>query len=652
MAADSVSRSVTLILAAILMCPALLGAQVEGRALKAVLGARVAEAISSYQMWDATNRDGIGNSDRTTSGSLGWGESAFLRNYMLCYHVTRDTYWLDKLIDHFDRMIGNLSDLDGDGYLAWSDTAYSVGIIEAEPDGDVGDLTIEPPLQRPYVNRGGELVTGHEYRIEFVTETSVRVRDVTANETVASHDHAAETVVEAIPGAKLTIKGPGKAGVAFRVTATKPESVEYQVHDGMVTYPVAQFIEAVYTTADPDPKYRAKAEEYAALLHKHFYEKWERTWLDLPDGAGLYKFTPNVTQRFPDTSLPHNQYLALARTWVVLKDVPGLEHRDEYLDRATRMARYFHKHLQLSGNAYVWNYWDPLPEEEGIGRHIEDHSHATIDIGFAVEATKRGVVFTEQDLQRFAATYADVMWNGSLEDPRIGARVDTNEGDARTWSEWIQLGVVSETVCDIAAAVYEATGRSPSMAPQLVYLYDEVIGLKPEERAACVRAGEQVRQMLAQGELINPGFEIGPPGTGGPFGWTLTTWTPDEGGSTRWVDDAHSGQRAIALIGGSDKANVVAQPIRRLTGRSGQQVTLRAYYRTAGGAVPGFSILGLDDRGERVQYDSSGALPASEEWRLGSWTVELAQGVVEFSVILRNHGKGTVLYDDVSVDVD
>ena len=153
------------------------------------------------------------------------------------------------------------------------------------------------------------------------------------------------------------------------------------------------------------------------------------------------------------------------------------------------MARYFHKHLQLNGSAYVWNYWDPLPEEEGIRRHIEDHSHATIDIGFAVEAAKRGVLFTEEDLARLAATYADVMWNGSLEDPRIGGRVDTSEGEGRTWSEWIQLGVVSEKACDIAAAIYEATGRPASMAPQLVYLYDRVIGLTPEERAACVEAG-------------------------------------------------------------------------------------------------------------------------------------------------------------------
>jgi hypothetical protein len=464
-------------------------ADVEGRALRAALEGRIAEAISSYRMWDATNRDGIGNSDRTTSGGLGWGESAFLRNYMLCYHVTRDTYWLDKLIDHFDRMIGNLSDPDGDGYLAWSDPAYSVGIVKAEPDGEVGELTIEPALQRPYVKRGGELVTGHEYRIEFVTETSVRVQDVTSGETLATYEHANETVIEVIPGGKLTVKGAGTAGAVFRIATTQPESVEYQVHDGMVTYPVAQFIEAVYTTADLDPKYGAKAEEYAVLLHKHFYEKWQPTWADLPDGSGLYKFTSDPTQRFPNTSLPHNQFLALARTWIVLEDVPGLSHRDEYLDRATKMARYFHKHLKLNGSAYVWNYWDPLPEEEGIGRHIEDHSHATIDIGFAVEATKRNVVFTEEDLQRLAATYAEVMWNGSLEDPQIGTRVDTSEGEARTWSEWIQLGIVSEKVCDIAAAIYETTGRPASMAPQLVYLYDQVVGLTPEERAACVRAG-------------------------------------------------------------------------------------------------------------------------------------------------------------------
>ena len=624
---------------------------VRGERLGEALDGQIGAAIASYQMWDAGHRGGIGSSDRTTSGGLGWGEASFLRSYMLCYKVSRDPYWLDKLIDHFDRMVGNLSDPEGDGYQAWRDVAYSVGLVKVEPDGNVGDMTAEPERERVYVNRGGELVTGHVYRLEMPAADKLRVVDATPGEELETLDYADPTVVETIPGVKLTVKGAGVAGAAFVVKTTAPDECEYQVHDGMVTYPVAQFIEEVTTTKGLDAQYREKADEYAAILHKHFFEKWESTWVDLPDGSGLYKFSKNPTQRFPDTSLPHNQFLALGRTWVVLKDVPGLEHGDLYLDRATRMAKYFHQYLKANGDAYVWNYWDPLPEEEGISRHIEDFSHATIDIGFAVEAADRGVVFTVEDLRRFARTYSEVMWNGDEAKPRFGARVDTNEGDKNAWSEWILLGAASERVCDLASAIYLAGGRPPTRAPQMCYLYDRVVGVSDADRKACVANTEALAEMLSASGLVNTGFEFGVPGATQPFGWELTVWTPDDGGRAEWVDEGHSGEKAIALIGVGEKVNVLAQPLRKLDGAAGQTVTLTAYYRAGATTKPGFSIVSRNAEGEQVQYDNSPRFAVGDEWQQATWEVELAEGTQTFSVLLRNHGPGRVLYDDVTVEL-
>jgi hypothetical protein len=651
MSTEMLARGSVMVLLVLAACGRGFAAEVEGKALRETLEGNVGAALASYRAWDAANRDGIGLSDRTTSGGLGWGESSFLRSYMLCYQVTRDTYWLDKVIDHFDRMIGNLSDPDGDGFLAWSDTDYSVALVDAQPAGDVGGLAIEPAHQKPYVKRGGELVTGHEYGIEFAAADSLRVVDVTDGKDLATLAYADPMVIEAIPGAKLTITGAGKAGAAFRVSTHAPEPCEYQVHDGMVTYPVAQFIEVAFTDGKLPAKYRAKAEEYAQLLYRHFYQKWESTWVDLPDGAGLYKFSKNATQRFPDYSLPHNQYLALARTWLVLQDVPRLEHRDEYRDHAERMGQYFKQNLKLNGEAYVWNYWDPLPTEEGVGRHIEDDSHATIDIGFAVEAAARGLVFTEEDLRRFAATYTQVMWNGSIDDPRIGDRVDTNKGESRTWSEWILLGRASETVCDLAAALYVAQGRPVGMAPQMASLYDAVVGVSEADRKAYTEACAAIEEALTGTGLLNPGFEVGAPGVG-PLGWTLATWTPDEGGKAEWADEAHQGKKGIALIGGGEQVNVVAQAARSLPGKAGQTVTIAAWYKTTEAARPNFSLIGRDAKGERAQYDNSPELPASADWKQGTWTMQLAEGVTEFSVLLRNHGRGIVFYDDVAVGVE
>jgi hypothetical protein len=170
------------------------------------------------------------------------------------------------------------------------------------------------------------------------------------------------------------------------------------------------------------------------------------------------------------------------------------------------------------------------------------------------------------------------------------------------------------------------------------------------ERRACARAVTETRAVVAAPGLMNPGFEVGNPGGSGPLGWTLASWSPDEGGRTAWVDEAHAGKKAIALTGGEGKVNLVAQAMRRLQGRAGQKVTLTAYYKSADTARPAFSVLGYDAAGKQVQYETS-PLPAAPDWRLGSWQVALAEGVTEFTVLLRNSGEGVVLYDEVAVKV-
>lgn len=457
--------------------------------LSEVLPGGVTPAIVAFQSWDAANRQGVGASDATASGVLAWDESTFLRNYMLCYFVSRDTYWLDKMVDHFDRMVANLKDLKGDGFLTWSDKTYSLGIARTEAVGDVGEVKLEPSLRRVWTDP--QLVTGHEYSIEFISDAEFLVRDVTVGEAFASRPYSETAVIEEVPGVALTLRGQGKQGARFWVTTIAQEELAYQVHDGMVTYPVAQFIEIVFADPTLEGHYRAKAEQYAELLYRHFFEKWETTWLDLPDGLGVYRFTNDPTQRHPGASLPHNQYLALARTWLVLQAVPGLDHREEYRDRATKMALRFRSNLRSVGSAYSWNYWDPLPAET-ITVRPEDLAHSTIDISFVIEAAAKGIVFSDNDLRHFAATYSDLMWNGSLSNPLLGDSVATNEGATSTSWEWIQLGRVSERVSDIGSAVYRAHGTPPYMQPQMAYLYADVVGVTEADRASCAEATQRL----------------------------------------------------------------------------------------------------------------------------------------------------------------
>lgn len=623
--------------------------------VKGDLEGQIAAMIYRYQLSDALDRDGIGRSDATTSGGLGWGENGYLRRYMMCYFVTRDTYWLDKVMDHFDRMVANLSDHDDDGLLSWQDVAYSVALVDVIPlEPSAKGIAVATPNgdRRVYYGRGGEHVTGHDYLIEFTAADAFTVADVTDEAELGTVQYQDPTTFELVPGTELKVTGAGVEGAKLLVKTVAAEACEYQVHDGMVTYPVAQFIEQVRARDDLDEKYRERADEYLRLLHEHFIARWEKTWVEVPPDAGVYVFTDNPTQRFPRYSLPHNQYLAPARTCLVLADLEGYEGAELCGERARKMASYFKQNLKLTEQgAYVWNYWDPLPHEDA-GRHIEDSSHGTIDIGFAVEATHRGVVFAEEDLERLARTYVDVMWNGERENPRFGGRVDTNEGDKGAWWEWIQLAEADFRVWELAMGTFERGNRPTSMAPSMAWLYDRLAGVSEEERAQCRENTALVREILETEGLVNGGFEIEAPDARMPAGWSLGTWTPDSGESqATWSEEAYQGDHAVALVGKGEEINVWAQCDKTMEVEPPAAVTLRAYYRAEPGTRPYLSILGHDAGGEQVQYDSSEGFEATEEWRQATWTRELKAEVRTLRIMLRNGGGGKVVWDEVEVQI-
>lgn len=611
--------------------------------VRRALEAEVADLVFLYQVWDRGHNEGMGGSRATTSGGLGWGQAGFLRNYMRCFRVTRDPYWLDKIVDHFDRMIGNLRENER-GFLAWDDPAYSVNVITAEPVGEVGEATIEPAEQRPWRRRDVPDVSGHDYELSFPEADRFVLRDITADEQIAAGEYDGEELaLTQIEPATLTVKGQVAPGATFLIRTIAPERCEYQVHDGEITYPIAQFIEEVLTAPELEADYGEKAREYLALLDRHFLHKWEHTWRDLDDGAGVYVFTDNVTQRFPGYSLPHNQYLALGRTWLVLADVPGYENAALARSRATAMARHFKGNLREVNGAYEWNYWDPLPGEEAP-RYPEGFSYSVMDAGFAHEAAARGIVFDEDDLRRFASTFVDIMWNGDLERPRFGSRVDTSEGDRILSAEFMLLAPADLRIWALGHALYQERGRPVGMTPTALDVYRQLVGISEEQRH---RARENTARLATVDDVPFPNFDF----ELGAVYWSPGVW----GGETdqshvRWTDEGRTGERAVALVGRGERVNVLVQHTRRFPVEGPAHIRLSAWYRTEGEPRPHFSVLAYDAAGERVQYLNSPPFALSDEWAQATHEFSLEAGVTGFEILLRNNAVGTVYYDDVELD--
>lgn len=408
----------------------------------------IEQVVAAFEAADKACNDGKGHSESPDSGTLGWGESTWLRTYWELYELTGQTRWWDKIIEHFERMIAHMTDHDGDGFKSWQTRTYSTALIRAEPLHNRGTATLSVKQAKIFNNEQAREVTGHRYLVEFIDEKTYTVRDATAGKVLVPREpYKSGKSIAVAPHVVITLAGGPVQGDMFSVSTTAPGPVEYVVHQGMVLTPVARFIEAVLKRS-PEDRYHVKAREFLAVIERHFLEGNEKYWIDTGDGAGAYRFTPDPTERYPNRILPHNQYLAPARTWLILADATG---KALYRQRATAMAKNFKRALRLTEGAYEWYYWDWIENGKPDHSGMEDTSHGHIDVGFVVEAARRGVVFDAEDARRLANTLLGRMWNGSMTDPRFGSHVNTSKGNSLPVVDWIDLCQWDPKVFDVIA---------------------------------------------------------------------------------------------------------------------------------------------------------------------------------------------------------
>lgn len=420
--------------------------------------------VAAFTRSDNAQNGGRGSSDNPDSGALGWGESGVLDAYVKLYEATGDSRWLNKIVAHFDRMVANMEDHSGDGYGTWVTKTYSVALVRTGRMLNRGTARIVPEEERIWTTRGGDAVEDREWIVEVQPGRQYRVFEYGTRRPVGKGTYRSGAPIETFAPFEVSIEGKPQPGDRFWVQTFGGESMEYIVHQGMFLHPVSRFVACVLRDPKLKVRYGKKAREYLDLIG-NIAGKHERDWVDMTRTAGGYRFPPLKTDRFPNRILPHNQYLAIGRAYLYLQSV---SRKRLFTDRAERMARNFKRHLSKTGRAYTWHYWDWIEEGEPGHSGVEDTSHGHIDIGFAVDACRRGVVFTNSDLKRFAHTLLDQMWNGSLEDPVIGGRVDTREGDAVNLGDWIDLCQWHPKVWDVLWAVFCKAGRPVQAVPSIL----------------------------------------------------------------------------------------------------------------------------------------------------------------------------------------
>lgn len=241
---------------------------------------------------------------------------------------------------------------------------------------------------------------------------------------------------------------------------TKGKPYVWAVHTGMLAEPLARFAAVVRTRTElarfeeAAGRYLKAAQESVAVHDSQFREG--------PAAGEGYLVEP-----FSGLEAPLNMQNALARAWLAIDDATG---EPAHRERIERLARFFKNRLRLMNDAYLWEYRPPL---DGAGVGFEDISHAAINVDFACQCYRHNIVFTREDIKRFARTLLTrVLFPGGKVANNVGGAggVDKYVTAALHWSV---LGAEEPRVCENLIGFVDDPRlfRGSSLAAGLARLY-------------------------------------------------------------------------------------------------------------------------------------------------------------------------------------
>ncbi len=371
-------------------------------------------------------------------------ERFLLDVFLNMYKVTGDEQWLDRFVLHADTLLmkrddtRGVVDWTGQSRATWSNRLLSFASI-SQPDppnlGEVGiraDSVLTPEQARndfhadyerilnayfTYYNPDWNhiwdrlTVRGGGMYMDVPLRTTFQYLEGTSSDEIISSSNNVGLIFERIPG--LPPPRLYSETTQFGITYTRFGEA---LNDGRIIYPMTKFAQTVLNNPELD-EYRDDAiryiEEAERVVATHNVE-----WREAGD-YGYYIFPYGSPFKFDGVNVPHNQQLSLGRAIVVLYDLTG---KEEYGNKATRLAKTFKNNLVLeSEGSYTWNYnwglahngWNEQtnpgvftdPVYAGYKRIELTGEYAGMELDFVSEAYDHGIVFTQEDMQRFVNTF-------------------------------------------------------------------------------------------------------------------------------------------------------------------------------------------------------------------------------------------------------
>lgn len=143
-------------------------------------------------------------------------------------------------------------------------------------------------------------------------------------------------------------------------------------------------------------KYKDEADRYLSIAYTTILSIEE----DWDERLGFYRFRSKAHNKY--RIYPYNQGLAIGSAYLeIAKSFKMRGNYDIYknlLRKAELIGKYFLKTIRLDrqNERYLWRY---APDA-----FYEDSSHAQIDLNFAMKAYESGILFSYENMQKFANT--------------------------------------------------------------------------------------------------------------------------------------------------------------------------------------------------------------------------------------------------------
>lgn len=257
----------------------------------------------------------------------------------------------------------------------------------------------------------------------------------------------------------------------------------HAVHTGMITQPIFGLLRL----ADETPAFRERlGDDYDVFLQaaEATLAEHDRQWREGPEPAAGHYVGLEQEDKVNGRPLPINRQAAMA--WAML-EAWRVTGKEVYRDRAARIGHYFKNRLTLGENdAYYWPFWlpeEPVPagtrEVDFVG---EDTSHASVTIQLPIALHAEGLVFTGQDMRRFARTFTHSVarLGGGVVLPRVTGEARYSPRHTSAVARWLPFAEHDPAVGPLIEETYVNYRRSISAHDlALLIAYAERTGDEP-----------------------------------------------------------------------------------------------------------------------------------------------------------------------------